>query len=88
MLYDWNGLPALMMPTLAYAMRQPGGSWQRASADRIAQEAQPLAEQEFWRRFRDWEMPDFPVAFAALDRRAGAPAGDRMLTGPGIADRH
>ena len=74
MFFDWSGTPALMMPTLAYSLERPGGPWVRASAARLAREAKPISEREFWQRFEPWGLPDFPVAFSQIDRRRGRPA--------------
>ena len=67
MLYEWNGKPVLMMPTLAYVVHKPGQGWARASAERLEREARGLSDREFWATFSSWDLPSFPVAFAGLD---------------------
>lgn len=83
MFFDWSGRPALMMPTLAYTVQRPGGGWVRASAARLACEAKPVSEREFWQRFEAWGLPDFPVAFSQIDRRRGRSG----QSGPGRSPR-
>jgi hypothetical protein len=69
MLFAWKGKPLLMLPGLAYAVTRPGAGWVRINAQTAAREAEPLTEPDFWSRFEDWNLPDFPVAFGLLDIR-------------------
>lgn len=73
MFYAWRNGPALMFPTLAYAVERPGQPWRRVSAEAVAREAVWLTEEEFWGRFGGWALPRFPASFALLDR-PGRPA--------------
>jgi hypothetical protein len=59
MFYDWQGRPTLMMPTLAFAMQKPDQPWVRASAKAVAEQAEAISEQEFWRRFESWKLSPF-----------------------------
>jgi hypothetical protein len=68
MLFDWRGRPALMFPTLAFVVERPGAAWTRCNASQVAAEAEPLGDDEFWDRFGDWSLSQFPIQFSALDK--------------------
>jgi hypothetical protein len=68
MLFDWRGRPALMFPTLAFVVERPGSAWTRCNATQVAAEAEPLSDDEFWERFGDWSLGQFPIQFSPLDR--------------------
>jgi hypothetical protein len=77
MLFDWRGRPALMFPTLAFVVERPGAAWTRCNASQVAAEAEPLGDDEFWDRFGDWALGQFPIQFSPLDRSSiprGLPA--------------
>lgn len=67
--FVWKGKPLLMIPGLAYSVARPGSGWVRVNGQTAAREAEPLDEAAFWVRFREWNLPDFPVAFGLLDIR-------------------
>jgi hypothetical protein len=67
-MYEWRGRPALMIPTLAYCVEKPNGSWVRCSATRVEAEGELLDERQFWSRFRDWNLQQLPVQFSMLGR--------------------
>jgi hypothetical protein len=70
MFFNWRGRPALMFPTLAFVVERPGAAWTRCNASQVAAEAEPLSDDEFWDKFEDWALGQFPVQFSPLDRSA------------------